>query len=772
MKNRNKTRLSLFIIILFILPLVANINYLPVSASTPILESWLAANSAGATASSLDLTKPSGVVTGDLLVIMAGSDDATAVAQFTMADGSWTKDGEAGTSVADAHIAMFWKISTGDETATQTVSHSVAVDELYGWYLRISGTHASTPLHASDYTGEIASASSFDITGITTTVDECRVFYALAFDGGDGSPFSIAGTGWAEIDEENSGTAGTDACGVFGSKDMGATQGETGTATVGSSVTDGASYFQFAVAPPAGADTENPVITLPDHTPDSPKETDDVKLDCTITDNVDVTNAYALHRVNAGGWNNNSMTEGTLDNWYYQSGTYSIGDDVDYYFQARDLAYNWHTLDNSGSYYNFVVTDQTAPVITVPDHNPDAPTETDQITFDCTITDNVDVISAFAFYSVDGGAFNNETMSEGASDLWSFTTAITFNIGELIEYWFKARDAVHNWQTLDNSGSYYSFYITDQDDPVISSPATDPVTPVKETDDVKISATITDNDDVVYAYCLIRINLGGWNNYSMTEGVSDNWYYQSGTYSVGDDVDWYIQAKDNAPNSVVSSTYGFNVTDQTLPVISNPEHSPSTPKETDSLILSATITDNDDVVYDTSGNYAVDLVWITVQEASDGPIIHSVIPGLNITIEKGSETAIIANVTTVYTMNDVSIWYKINADGIWHNISLTYDSETEFYILDFTSGANEGDIIFHYIKAIDNQTSWSVSQDWQFNVILPEETNDPWVHDPNTDKPNTDWSEILNMAIIIVFGSIALFGVFVYLLSDYARKIK
>jgi len=177
-------------------------------------------------------------------------------------------------------------------------------------------------------------------------------------------------------------------------------------------------------------------------------------------------------------------------------------------------------------------------------------------------------------------------------------------------------------------------------------------------------------------------------------------------------------------------------------------------------------------VNDTSGNYVVDLVWITVLEASNDPVIHFVIPGLNITIEKGSETAITVNVTTVYTMTDVSIWYKINIAGIWHNISLTYDSETELYTIGFTSGANEGDIIFYYIKAIDNQTNWSASQTWQFNVILPEDKEDPWIHDPNTDEPNTDWSEIAINAIVIIFGAMVIFGVFVYLLSDYARKIK
>ena len=493
----------------------------------------------------------------------------------------------------------------------------------------------------------------------------------------------------------------------------------------------------------AGPDTEVPNITNPGTDPVTPvKETDDVKIYATITDNIDVVYAYCLTRINLGSWNNYTMTEGASDEWYYQSGTYSVGDDVDWYIQAKDAVYNSNTTSN----YGFNVTDQTAPDITVPDHDPDAPTESDYITFDCTITDNVDVTNAFALYRVDAASWNNETMSEGASNLWSFTTAITFNIGELIEYWFKARDAVSNWKTLDNEGSYYSFYITDQNDPVITSPGTDPVTPVKETDDVKIYATITDNDDVVYAFCLIRINLASWNNYSMTEGASDEWYYQSGTYSVGDDVDWYIQAKDNVPNSVVSSTFGFNVTDQTLPVISSPEHSPSTPKETDSVILRATCTDNDDVTYafvfwqvdgggftNSSmtegasdvwnydiGTHAIGVLiqyWFKARDAAynwqtldnsgsyysfyitdqDDPNISGEVydpdPALytdNIQIN--------ATVTDNDVVKNASVWYRVDA-GSWSEYNMSKDGNIYYYTI---GSFNTGEYIEYFIEAYDN----------------------------------------------------------------------
>jgi hypothetical protein len=75
------------------------------------------------------------------------------------------------------------------------------------------------------------------------------VIYGLSFDGGDGYPFGVSGTGWAEKDEHQTGTSGSgDVSGCFGSKDL-ASQGSSGSATVSCSVSDGGAYFQLAIAP-------------------------------------------------------------------------------------------------------------------------------------------------------------------------------------------------------------------------------------------------------------------------------------------------------------------------------------------------------------------------------------------------------------------------------------------------------------------------------------------------------------------------------------------
>ena len=69
----------------------------------------------------------------------------------------------------------------------------------------------------------------------------------LGFDGGDGSPFSVSGTGWSESGDLANGT-GAGGGGCWGTKEQ-TTAGLTGDATVTSSTSDGSVFFQFAIAP-------------------------------------------------------------------------------------------------------------------------------------------------------------------------------------------------------------------------------------------------------------------------------------------------------------------------------------------------------------------------------------------------------------------------------------------------------------------------------------------------------------------------------------------
>jgi len=98
------------------------------------------------------------------------------------------------------------------------------------WYLRISGVDTSDVLEdlGNDV---IARTQNLAITGVTTNEDNCLVLYVQTFDGGDEFPYSVAGAGFVEIDDWQSGTTTSDASGSFGYRNM-TSAGASGTATV------------------------------------------------------------------------------------------------------------------------------------------------------------------------------------------------------------------------------------------------------------------------------------------------------------------------------------------------------------------------------------------------------------------------------------------------------------------------------------------------------------------------------------------------------------
>ena len=230
--------------------------------TVPVIADWTVNDSGGSAVTSITLTKPTGINVGDLLLIGAVNDAASNSEQWddsTLKPTGFTLIKELGTASQDCHAAAFWRIADGTETDPITLP-AFQANELIGWYLRVTGNHA-TPLHktGADSTGN--DTASLDITGVTTTIDDCRCFYVYAYDGGDAGALTTTGTGWSETDEQNSGTAAGDATGCFGTRAL-ATQGASGTVTVTHSFdNEGQVGFQFAIAPSvAGGGAIIPVI--------------------------------------------------------------------------------------------------------------------------------------------------------------------------------------------------------------------------------------------------------------------------------------------------------------------------------------------------------------------------------------------------------------------------------------------------------------------------------------------------------------------------------
>ncbi len=232
--------------------------------TVPVIASWTVNDSVGSPVTSITLTKPTGATinVGDLLIIIAANDSASDTAQWddsTNKPTGFTLIKELGTASQDCHAAAFWRIA--DDTEGVDISlPAVHSNELIGWYLHITGNHA-TPIHKIGADSLEGSSATLAITGVTTTVADCLIFYLHSYDGGDGNPFSVTGTGFTELDEQNSGTGSSDCCASIGTREL-ASAGASGTATVANTtLDDGWAGFQFAIKPvvAGGANPKGPL---------------------------------------------------------------------------------------------------------------------------------------------------------------------------------------------------------------------------------------------------------------------------------------------------------------------------------------------------------------------------------------------------------------------------------------------------------------------------------------------------------------------------------
>ena len=221
--------------------------------ATPVVEAFTTASSGDVEVTSIDLTKPAGVAVDELLLLIVGSDNFESSPNWGLVTG-WTRFVNIGTGLPDAKLGCYWRVADGTEPATVTVAtDSTDTNETWGFYLRISNVDTTAPINVVGTGQNAGSSSSHAIAEVTTTVDDCLAFYALAFDGGDGLPFSVSGAGWSQSAEVQADTIFSGASGTWGTKAI-PTAGGTGVATVTPSATDGATYVQFAIAsggPPA-----------------------------------------------------------------------------------------------------------------------------------------------------------------------------------------------------------------------------------------------------------------------------------------------------------------------------------------------------------------------------------------------------------------------------------------------------------------------------------------------------------------------------------------
>ena len=211
-----------------------------------------------ATSGALSLTEPTGVVSGDGLVIIASAEVTNPGGDiFTTLPTGFTKIAEAGDNNSDVNTAAWYRVSDGAESSPISITHGGNGDS-GGWYIRITGVNA-TMLQVVGAVLEGGNSATAIIPSLTTTAADALVIYACGSDGADtaNSTQTVApDPPWTLQDTKRSPNASTNS-GVgqsWGYRDM-ASIGASGTATVTltSPFTDGRAAFQFAIS--AAADS-------------------------------------------------------------------------------------------------------------------------------------------------------------------------------------------------------------------------------------------------------------------------------------------------------------------------------------------------------------------------------------------------------------------------------------------------------------------------------------------------------------------------------------
>ena len=418
---------------------------------------------------------------------------------------------------------------------------------------------------------------------------------------------------------------------------------------------NGGLYYNFTII---SHDTTSPTINGILHEPDSPHELNLITISANITDSSGIFCSKLFYRLNGGEWVYEDMALVAGDTYAVTIGLLSVGDVVEYYFEATDYSaiLNVGINNNSGSYFSFTVgtSDSTGPTIFNIQITPYNPNETDIITIICDVIDINDVQSVFLHYRFNGGAWVKINMSLISGQLYEADIG-PVSYGVFVEYFISAIDnhILQNVAIEDNGGLYYGITIGSSDvvGPWIYSinflgDATD-------ADDLLISCYVFDFvHSVLYVTLYYRLNGGSWLTIDVPLDRGDTYTVNIGIFEYGDVIEFYVIAADDSP------------------------------------IQNISIDDNEGVYYE----IAIGSSDVTGPEITD--IVHSQNP---------TDTDLVNITCTVtdylFSVQTVTLYYRINYDS-WTSITMTLISENTFgaSIGPFTAG----DVISYYIVAVDD----------------------------------------------------------------------
>ena len=278
-----------------------------------------------------------------------------------------------------------------------------------------------------------------------------------------------------------------------------------------------------------------------------------------------------------------TMVNGTIyDGWWsFTLPVLPWNTTVRYYFNATDRAGNFYVT----SEFEFRIVDVVPPEIIEVSYSETVEYDEElvitlNLTDSCSGVKNVTVYYGLApanlWYTVSSNAPAEGTIYQG---IWNVTIP-----PQVAGNWVYFRVYVFDREGL-NSTYFGCYYVADNTPPVIDEIWREPEYP-EYMDTVIVYATVMEPETasgVAHVYLWYKIGDAGWASVEMEEIVPGRFKGVIPSAPWNATVEYYIEAVDNAGNSVTSVSYSYTVRDTVPPIIISISHIPSIPNVGDSV---------------------------------------------------------------------------------------------------------------------------------------------------------------------------------------------
>ncbi len=324
---------------------------------------------------------------------------------------------------------------------------------------------------------------------------------------------------------------------------------------------------------------------------------------------VDRVEIYIQNTEEAISMNYNSTTS-QWEGYLTRSSDYAYT--AAYKVRVYDAAGNM--IESSTMYYNFP--DNLAPVISDVSGTKGEVSGQEVLVVEVSVFDNggSGLSSVQLIYTISGSDTTVDMTYDSGADVWRYTVPNQAP-GTYVFYRVRATDGQGNVATTDQY--VYRFSTEGDTPPGIGSLSYSPTSPTSS-DAVNVSVTILDDGTILNATLYYKVDDGNWTSILMTASGSTYWAIIP-AQPHGSVVTFYVVAYDNLEQRSQSAEASYTVSDDVSPpTISSVSIDKASPTSSDSVTVTATVTD-DMGVYNVTLYYSVDGgAWIAVTMSSIG----------------------------------------------------------------------------------------------------------------------------------------------------------